>query len=486
MSPGIGDSIALSATGTAQIAASKRRKKGIAPSAPKDTAIISAGHEETGRIQKSRASRQSSTVAASSSPAVPSSANLKEWNVMIYMAADNNLEEYMTTNVVDMERVGSSDKMNVLVELDRGEYPTPIAGGWKGARRYRIEKDDDHKNINSPVAQDLGRVDMSDPAHLTDFLVWGMKNYPAKHHLLILNDHGGGFVGAIEDDDTGGGRLMKISAIAKAMEEAEKITGQKIEVVSFDACLMGQTEVAYELRSVSDILLASEELIGGTGMAYGEVLGLPVTKAVCDAMAGIQKLLSKKGRLSAEECVSAIVENTKHHQDTTPTMSAVRLGTYVEGIAKESDKLAKALIKSVDMKRTSPEVFLNILKESQQFCKDAPFLKPYGDYRDLYDIGSRLIKDPRITDPVVKEAAKTLLDNIQVSIVAQQSADNNYKDAHGFSIYAPTGGGSDYGYSETAFAADTAWDDLFKKIGKMDPKAPKPLLMPPPFLGGTK
>src|SRR6185295_14965880 len=42
--------------------------------------------------------------------------------------------------------------------------------------------------------------------------------------------------------------------------------------VGFDACLMGMHEVAYAMRGVADVMVASEEVEPGGGYPYGDFL----------------------------------------------------------------------------------------------------------------------------------------------------------------------------------------------------------------------
>ena len=75
------------------------------------------------------------------------------WTVMVYVNAKNNLERFGLSNINDMEKVGSTNKFKIAVELGRlGTYDTGD-GGWKGERRYIIQKDKDTKHITSPVLQ---------------------------------------------------------------------------------------------------------------------------------------------------------------------------------------------------------------------------------------------------------------------------------------------------------------------------------------------
>ena len=45
-----------------------------------------------------------------------------EWTVMIYLDADNNLESAGIDDISEMEMVGSSDDVNIVVQVDRIPY----------------------------------------------------------------------------------------------------------------------------------------------------------------------------------------------------------------------------------------------------------------------------------------------------------------------------------------------------------------------------
>jgi hypothetical protein len=77
--------------------------------------------------------------------------------------------------------------------------------------------------------------------------------------MVIIDDHGGGWRGACEDDQNGSGNLMSMVDMAAAMRGALSDAGvSKFNVVTFHACLMSMVEVAYELRTCADYLVASE------------------------------------------------------------------------------------------------------------------------------------------------------------------------------------------------------------------------------------
>ena len=107
---------------------------------------------------------------------------------------------------------------------------------------------------------------MSEPDNLRDFIVWTRENYPADRYMLVLWDHGGGFVNGFGSDD-----LNKRSGTEYGTMLASEITGAvrdsgvKFDLIGFDACLMQDIEYAYAFEPYADFYLASEE----TEPAYG-------------------------------------------------------------------------------------------------------------------------------------------------------------------------------------------------------------------------
>ncbi|MCG2725936.1 MAG: clostripain-related cysteine peptidase, partial [Elusimicrobia bacterium] len=117
----------------------------------------------------------------------------KEWTIMVYVNAKNDLEKFGMKDINEMEMIGSSDKINVVVELGRMDGFDSSEGDWTGSKRYLIRKDGNTGAITSPVLADLGKVDMGDWKHLVDFGKWAKAKYPAKKYMLIVWNHGSGW-----------------------------------------------------------------------------------------------------------------------------------------------------------------------------------------------------------------------------------------------------------------------------------------------------
>jgi hypothetical protein len=207
-------------------------------------------------------------------PIVPSdTSNLPEWTIIVYADADDDvLEQDIWFDVNEMELVGSTPQMNVVVQIDRAEGAFHGDGDWTDTRRLYVTQDDDLDFIASPVIESIGEADMGDPRTLVDFITWSIRNYPAKKYALVMSDHGGGWTGGFSDLESGS--ALSMAQITNAIEQVQgSMAGQKFEIIGFDACLMGMIEVYGSLYPYTNYMVASEEVIPSSGWSYAAWLG---------------------------------------------------------------------------------------------------------------------------------------------------------------------------------------------------------------------
>jgi hypothetical protein len=204
------------------------------------------------------------------------------WTILVYMDGDNNLEGNAILDINEMEAVDLPDNVNVIVQIDRNPGYDYSNDNWTETRRYKIVHDTDTKNIGSiwlDEANPIGELNMGHPETLSNFIEWGVKTYPSKKTILILWDHGGGWRSEQDNtfnltkgvcwDDTNGNDYLEMREVASAMELAKNRSNKTINVMGFDVCLAGMTEVAYELKDqVSDYYVFSQALEPGTGWDY--------------------------------------------------------------------------------------------------------------------------------------------------------------------------------------------------------------------------
>ncbi len=365
----------------------------------------------------------------------PEPGTKKKWTFLLYGAGDNNLSPYIENNVKDMEKVGSDDHTHLVAQLDKS------AGDCK---RYYITKNDAGGSLKSPVLENMGpSVDMSNPQTLTDFIVWGVKNYPGDNIGLSIGDHGGGTAGAVADDRDGAGGMMTPQVLKKAIQDAEDILGKKLDMVGFDCCLMANTEVAYELRNTANYLVASEETEGGAGWPYTKVLTEQALKA-------LQEALNNRINVSPKDLATKIVTDAATVQGDLPTMSSIDL-SKMDDVAKSVDTFAQAILDT----NTPMKTISGIANQSESF----------SEFKDLFDFANKVANDKTIADENLKTTAKGVLESLGKAILANEHSDR-YPEAHGLQIELSTWGGPSSSYKELEFAKNTKWDEAMAKIGK--------------------
>ena len=109
-------------------------------------------------------------------------------------------------------------------------------------------------------------ANITNPDSLTNFINWAAKACPAKKYVLILGDHGGGYTpdaevfkpnaattrGVVFDDGNGNNCFS-----ARSIAHAVKAASIRPDVIYFDACMMNTLEYMFELKDVTDYIVAS-------------------------------------------------------------------------------------------------------------------------------------------------------------------------------------------------------------------------------------
>src|SRR3989339_606603 len=108
----------------------------------------------------------------------------RQYTLLVFMAADNNLARFALYNLEQMLTIGSNENINILVQIN-----TP--GKHKLTERYFIEKGR-KKLITSPEQGPIQKLNSGNPQTLVDAAIWAMKYYPAENFILNLWSHGSG------------------------------------------------------------------------------------------------------------------------------------------------------------------------------------------------------------------------------------------------------------------------------------------------------
>lgn len=354
----------------------------------------------------------------------------KKWTVLVYMNAANDLEKFGSENMNQMEKIGSSSDVNIVLQYKRMHYPNSAYddksnGDWVNTRRYYVQKDDNASIITSPLISSQEDVDMGSPQTLQDFVQWGVKAFPAEKYCLILWNHGAGWRSrsaakpdpirrGISYDDAKGTHIDTIE-----LPNAINI-GRKWDILCYDASLMQMLEVAYEVRNKATYIVGSEESPPGAGYRYDRLMGNLVGSPGQDPLTF--------SRFIANDTLSS-------YGTSSDITQSVLDASRIEAVATAVNQLGSALTTAQGQWGSQ---IAAARRQSEYFGDNGEV--NYTLYKDLGDFLNKLAPasgTPSVNDPGVISAAASVRSALNQAVLANAHG-NNHPNANGLSIYIPS------------------------------------------------
>ncbi len=362
------------------------------------------------------------------------------WTLLVYLDGDNDLESAGIDDFLEMSSVGSSNDVNIVALFDRAPGYASSHGDWTDTRRFHIAPGMAPWGYNG---ESIGEANMGDPQTLVDFVQWGIANYPADRYAVVLWDHGSGWrlrspgqptLKDVAYDETDGGDAIEMPELLSAMDTLSNGGTEPLDLVGFDACLMGMIEVDNQLIPYADVRVGSEETEPVDGWPYDTILSA----------------LQGHPSMSASQLGTVVVDEYFASYSDDWTLSAVDLHSPYNTLSTAVDALAGALING----RASHHAEIAIARDSAQ-----AFYFP--TYIDLYDFAHRL--NQHVNDAAINAAATGVMDAVNGAVIHEQHG-IGWPGAHGISIYFPASeSGYDGHYDGTTgwlqFTVDTQWDE---------------------------
>ncbi len=198
--------------------------------------------------------------------------------IILYMAANNNLDSYARENISSLKTgyIPSKDSKEALILFKHLEGEAPellnIYKDNNGAVKSELVKN--YSGFNSASAETLENV-----------LITVKDNFNSSEYGLILWSHSTGWLpkGYFDSHPTGlaffedpfaaivksfaydNGEEMEINDLASALP-------YKFSFIIFDACFNGGVETIYELKDKADYIVASPTEILATGFPYSTIM----------------------------------------------------------------------------------------------------------------------------------------------------------------------------------------------------------------------
>jgi len=391
------------------------------------------------------------------------------WTVLVYLAGDNNLDQSGVADLLEMKKVGTTSRVNVVAEFDRGS--------GRGAKRYRLRKGG---TLAADAVASLGRLNTGDPKNLLDFVRWGVKTCPAERYALVLWNHGQGWddtdiyaderhrrfrplahgrvrralfrppvrrmlTGAIRKsearaillDDDAKDFLDNVEMKRVLAASAEAI-GAKLDVLGMDACLMSMAEVGYQIRESALFTVGSEQTEPGDGWPYDRLL----------------RALAKRPEMEAQDLGEMIVREylASYAPGDGVTQSACDLSkadALAEAVAALADALGAALRDEASLARI-------LAARSRIQTYEVPDNVDLADFCALLADGMPGSEVARRCAAVVRVVGTGAGAARGGYVVAQGSKGADLAHSHGVATYFPTMAVSPL-YARLDWAQATGW-----------------------------
>ena len=420
-----------------------------------------------------------------------------EWNVMVYMAGNNNLSDAAGRDLEEMRAVAAYNGVRVTAFVKRQDV------------RGRAERREIHAGGMPDVIEHLQPpVDSGHPQTMVDFVRWAGRHAPAKRYALVIWNHGGGWTPddldqlythikghrsrhdaeekvsraqasreaayselarlteapqvrksifttslgeimrlpdshqrAIASDD---GTLHSLDTLelASVLRQIHTDLGKPLDLLGMDACLMSSLEVCYEIREHVGTVVGSEELEPNDGWPYAEIL----------------TALAANPRMDARELGQIIVdEYIRSYRDTGQTVTQCAVdATRIEEFMREFQTLAESLRHQV---RANRSVVDSVQSVATRFHADRSLV-------DLRTLCLALVVDTR-TDPTLQSVADKILALHSPGgfVIHEDRQGEKVAECGGLSAYFPMERTISPYYRDLQIARDTEWDAFLSEYG---------------------
>lgn len=432
------------------------------------------------------------------------------WTMMVYLDADNDLEEYAMADVKEMKAgIDDAASINLIILVDRingySDDATALGENFTGTRLYQItngayQRLEGCNYLDVDNQGDDNELNMGDADNLKNFVDYTKNYFPADNYALILWNHGNGVRSksdtqkstrgdygemSICSDETDGDDILYTAEITDTLTSS-----QSVELLGFDACLMGSVELAYQFNPSNndfnaDYIVASPPTEWGYGWEYESILTRFTTTSgdngtTSDVGESGNESYYNPATMTAKNVCEVIVE--EQYDETTAYTTSQALSCYdnskVTALKSAIDALAVSLNNENELSDfESVRGSLTAVSTIHYFDETSESEWISAPYFDVYDLADRINTDASgyFSNTIETNAGDvmTATDNMVVYSFAGSDYSGFTGGKHGIHIFAPDGDRDSDGYGHWAYqwwynAIDTSewWDDdhLYGKL----------------------
>lgn len=200
------------------------------------------------------------------------------WTIFIYMCG-SDLESEDGSASLDLQEMcdaTSSENYKFVIQTGGSNTWNNDNINANNIQRFIVENGD----ISLVYEDEISNMGSSET--LSEFLIWGVGEYPAENMGVILWNHGGGSVSGVCFDETQNNDSLSLKELDNAFTMVYPYMTDKFEFIGFDACLMSTIETANILVPHANYMVASQETESGYGWDYTAIGDFLADNPTCD------------------------------------------------------------------------------------------------------------------------------------------------------------------------------------------------------------
>jgi cysteine peptidase C11 family protein/type IX secretion system substrate protein len=347
----------------------------------------------------------------------------KEWTLLVYVIGTDIVSDAIT-DIGEMKAAGKTDNVNIIGMLGGSkleDWKTPSVSLFEDGIEYTL----DYTPIDSKMVS---------VANLTQFIDYGVKNYPAKKYMVAFYNHGMSIRGWGWDETTD--TQFRVNDLKAGIENTQYVkNGNKFDLLAFDACLMANLEAQYALKDVANYFIASEEEEPWHAWNW-----TPIITA-----------MNSQSNLTVPQLGKIIVDGfLKQAEDKKThgiTLSLVDL-SKLQGLVTSIENVLQGLDNNTHL-----ESLFQARAISEEYGKS---ISDPSTSEDVVDIGD-MFKHLKNQEPSFSTLIDNVLHNLDSAVVYERS-DSTRPQATGITMYLPQN--QFYNYDQLHSVADSIYGKL--------------------------
>jgi hypothetical protein len=379
--------------------------------------------------------------------------------LMYYIAGDNDLSNYLNTNLQRIKEAGAPEGIQILVQAD---FPID------GMKRMLLQK---NEWLELGAVQN---IDSSSAAVVADFVSFSRRAFPAARYALVISSHADGWKKAnnlrasLISDNSSQTRGNPIEIAAWINGANKQFDGfiRPLELLVFDACNMGLIEIAWEFKDCAEYLVFSQAFVPGNGFPHDQILqeieetnsseseAEELGKIFCDQYRDLYLEGATEGAVTVSMIDCQKLEDAVNKLET---FFARLLGDIADNaivLVSLRDHLATKDDNEEESENSNKEYVIQAFEQT--------------DYRDIVDF----LKESRNAFPAAKLDIDAALAELNQAVKINYNSNYYFPDANGLSIGFPDKPTFDNYYNSAEhlkyyyykFAQQTSWYQILSVI----------------------